>query len=196
MSVCSAITVQRSMHFKTYFTALQRILQHEVHSTSLKVLHFTWSIMYSAYSLNGIPYALQVCPVHMQYWLQIHCKYTAVILQTDMGYNIHKNIKIPKRRTFHKLCKDISKIAVCFFIYRETTKGVSIIILLLLSNWALYWSTGIRSETVFKPDSLHHIWLRFVSSGMNKESGLNPTPSHQISYNIPQSFSFCKIDWQ
>ena len=34
---------------------------------------------------NGIPYALQVCPVHMKYWLQIHFKYTAVKLQTDMG---------------------------------------------------------------------------------------------------------------
>ncbi len=34
----------------------------------------------------------------------------------------------------------------------------------------------------FKPDSLYHIWLRFASSDMNKESCLNPTPSHQISY--------------
>ena len=45
MSVCSAIPVHTSLHFKTYFTALQRILQHEVHSTSLEVLHFTWSII-------------------------------------------------------------------------------------------------------------------------------------------------------
>ncbi len=33
-----------SLHFETHFTALRRILQHEVHSTSLEVLHFTRSI--------------------------------------------------------------------------------------------------------------------------------------------------------
>ena len=38
-SQCSEVCT--SLHFKTYFTALQRILQHEVHSTSLEVLHFT-----------------------------------------------------------------------------------------------------------------------------------------------------------
>ncbi len=35
-----------SLHFKPHFTALQGLLHHEVHSTSLEVLHFTWSIMY------------------------------------------------------------------------------------------------------------------------------------------------------
>ncbi len=33
----------------------------------------------------------------------------------------------------------------------------------------------------FEVDSLCHIWLRFASSDMNKESGLNLTPSHQIT---------------
>ena len=61
MSVCSAIPVQRSMHF----AALQNILR--------------------CTSKDGILYALRVCPVHMKYWLQMRCKYTAVILQTDMG---------------------------------------------------------------------------------------------------------------
>ncbi len=98
----------------------------------------------------------------------------------------------------------------------DNPRTIYFIILLLLSNRALYWFTAVGSETVFysnkcyelpdwllprfycyfppkppdsrivgfKPDSLYHIRLQFASSDMNKESGLNPTPSHQISYRI------------
>ena len=49
----------------------------------------------------------------------------------------------------------------------------------------------------FKQDSLYHIWLHFASSDMNKESDLNPTPSHQIitifQYNSTFSLVFNQI---
>ena len=44
-------------------------------------------------------------------------------------------------------------------------------------------------------DSLYHIWLRFASSHMYRESGLNPTPSHQISYCRSIYKWYCKIMW-
>ncbi len=84
---------------------------------------------------------------------------------------------------------------------RQVIHRILTIILLLLSNRALYRFTAIGSETVFYSNKCYmlpgwllprsfcyhiwlrkyHIWLRFASSDMNKESGLNPTPSHQIS---------------
>ncbi len=61
-----------SLHFKTYFTALHRILQHEVRSTSLEVLHFTWSIMYWT--------SLMHCRSVQCTW-STDCRYAANILQ-------------------------------------------------------------------------------------------------------------------
>ncbi len=70
----------------------------------------------------------------------------------------------------------------------------------LLSNRALYWFTAVGSETIFYSNKCYsdwllsrsycYIWLHFASSDMNKESGLNPTPSHQISYIIWFLYTF------
>ncbi len=85
--VCKQLNSSVLQHTSTAYFIWSACTSLEVcctgHALFWDALQFSWHA--PAYSLNGIRYALQVCPVHMQYWLQIRCKYTAVILQTDMG---------------------------------------------------------------------------------------------------------------